>query len=287
MTKIPDGLHTITAKVARHYESKPDATRYHLGASLIGHHCERWIWLSFRWVVVEKIPGRIRRLFERGHREEQVMRAELEAIGCKFDRPAHEPQARVNLGGHVSGSLDGIIESGLPGAEKTRHVVEFKTHNDRSFKDLTRNAVRASKPQHWVQMQVYMHGTGAERALYYAVNKNDDEIYPERVRYDGEAAIYYIERGKRLSVADELPQPISDRPGWYQCKMCPAWALCHTGKTEDVQRTCRSCAWSTATPEGGWQCEKHGMTLAKQQQEAGCPDYEMHDHLAELGNASA
>ena len=36
-------------------------------------------------------------------------------------------------------------------------------------------------------MQSYMHLAGLERAFYLAVNKNTDELYQERIRYDAEA----------------------------------------------------------------------------------------------------
>ena len=30
--------------------------RTHLGISQVGHPCERYLWLSFRWPVIEKFP---------------------------------------------------------------------------------------------------------------------------------------------------------------------------------------------------------------------------------------
>ena len=68
-----------------------------------------------------------------------------------------------------SGSIDGIIEKGVPEAPTKRHILECKTHSLKSFKDLCDKGVQESKPQHWCQMQLYMHGTGIDRALYFAV----------------------------------------------------------------------------------------------------------------------
>ena len=62
-------------------------------------------------------------------------------------------------GGHFGGSLDAVA-IGLKEAPKTWHVAEFKTHSAKSFRDLVAKGVALSKPQHWAQMQIYMHLTG-------------------------------------------------------------------------------------------------------------------------------
>lgn len=60
-----------------------DGFRNHLGASLIGHECSRFLWYSFRWCFREKHDGRQQRLFNRGHREEERFVEWLEGIGAK------------------------------------------------------------------------------------------------------------------------------------------------------------------------------------------------------------
>jgi hypothetical protein len=84
--------------------------------------------------------------------------------------------------GHFGGSLDGVAK-GLPEAPKTPAVLEFKTHNDKSFTDLVKNKVQASKPQHYDQMNIYMGLMELDRALYMAVNKNTDDLYTEWVHF--------------------------------------------------------------------------------------------------------
>lgn len=44
--------------------------RSHLGASQIGKECARELWYNFRWVKTIKFDGRMHRLFNRGHKEE-------------------------------------------------------------------------------------------------------------------------------------------------------------------------------------------------------------------------
>ena len=276
--KIPEPDNSITALIDKYHESKQEGPRPHLGASMLGHPCDRWLWLSFRWAVQEKFPGRILRLFRRGQMEEATIVSDMRAIGLDV-RGTTGAQQRVSFGAHVSGSLDGIIERGVPEAPKARHVVEFKTHSKKSFDDLEKHGVEKSKPQHFGQMQVYMHGTEIDRALYVAVCKDDDRIYTERVKYDKAVAEKLVERGQRIALSDRMPEPISSDPSWYQCKFCPAYAFCHeTHMTQHAN--CRTCAHSTAKQDSTWRCERHdadGIPVEFQRQ--ACDSHVLHPDL--------
>jgi len=208
--------------------------------------------------------------------EEATIISDLEAIGIVFKQT--DGQTRVDFGSHVSGSVDGIIESGVPDAPKARHVAEFKTHALRSFEDLLSQGVQKSKPVHWAQMQVYMHGLGIHRALYVAVCKDDDRLYTERLHYDHQAAEKLVDRGRRIAIADRMPEPLSSDPTWYECKFCPARKFCHQTKlTEQVN--CRTCAHSTATPSGVWECAKWGNDIPEDWQHKGCSSHVLHPDL--------
>jgi len=275
--KIPESNHSIQALVDKHHESQAEPPRGHMGCSQLGHPCDRWLWLSFRWAVQPKFPGRILRLFRRGQMEEATIVSDLRAIGLDV-RGAGKQQARVDFGCHVSGSIDAIVESGVPEAPKKRHIAEFKTHSKKSFDDLEKNGVEKSKPEHWVQMQLYMHGTEIDRALYLAVCKDDDRIYTERINYDQEAAEKAVERGRRLALSDRMPEPISTDPSWYQCKFCDAHEFCHESKTTE-HVNCRTCAHSTATKASEWHCAKWNAVIPVDAQRTGCEGHVLHPDL--------
>ena len=269
---------TIEELIDKHHETKKEKPRAHMGASILGHPCDRWLWLSFRWAVQPQFPGRILRLFRRGQMDEATIVSDLRAIGIDI-RSTSEHQSRVDLGCHVSGSLDGIIESGVPEAPKKRHVAEFKTHSLKSFADLEKKGVEKSKPQHFVQMQLYMHGAKIDRALYVAVCKDDDRIYTEIVNYEKDVAEKYLDRGRRLTLEDRMPPPLSTDPSWYQCKFCDAHEFCHETKTTE-HVNCRTCAHSTAKEDSTWRCERHdadGIPVEFQQQ--GCESHVLHPDL--------
>lgn len=61
-----------------------DPRRRHLGGSLIGRKCSREIWYGFRWAKKNTHSGRMLRLFNRGHREEERLVAWLRRIGVEL-----------------------------------------------------------------------------------------------------------------------------------------------------------------------------------------------------------
>ena len=282
MTKIPEAHNSTVSLIDKHHENiAEDHRRDHLGASMLGHKCERYLWLSFRWAFREQVPGRIRRLFRRGHNEEASIIADLRAIGCdvRDGQPDGSGQWRVKLAPHVGGSLDAIIESGVPEAKKSRHVAEFKTHSLKSFDDLVAKGVAKSKPLHHAQMQAYMHGTGIERALYVAVCKDDDRLHVERIEYDKAFALKAIERGARIALTERMPPGISQDPSWYECKFCPARDLCHGSKTT-TEVNCRTCANSTPSDDGQWRCARwDNEPIPPDAQRAGCSAHVLHPDL--------
>ena len=276
--KMPELKDGISKLIDEYHERNAEPPRPHMGCSILGHYCDRWLWLSFRWAVQPKFPGRVLRLFRRGQNEEATIVSDLRAIGIDI-RNTNAAQSRVDLGCHVSGSIDGIIESGVPEAPAKRHIAEFKTHSKKSFDDLEKQGVKISKPQHYAQMQLYMHGTKISRALYVAVCKDDDRIYTERVRYEKDTAESLLARGHKIATDDRLPPPISTDPTWYQCRFCDAHSFCHGSRiTNHVN--CRTCAHSTAMQDGAWRCEKHsadGIPVEFQRQ--GCEGHVIHPDL--------
>jgi hypothetical protein len=252
--KIPEAENSIESLVYKTYEQGQEPPRSHMGVSQLGHPCERFLWINFRWVVTEKFQGRILKLFARGHREEAFVVSDLRRSGINVEAIG-ENQSRVSFGSHVSGSADGIV-SLLPNGYTKKAVLECKTHSDKSFKDMVKNGLEKSKPMHWVQCHIYAYGLKLERILYYAVNKNDDSVYTEWVHLDKDLAQKYVTRGQRIALDDRMPPPLSTDPSWFECKFCPAHAFCHKAETPK-EFGCRSCAHATPKEDSTWRCEKH------------------------------
>lgn len=229
--------------------------RAHLGASVIGHGCNRHLWLLFRWAESEKFEGRVLRLFDTGKREEPRVYEELRGIGCEVWADDGSGQYRVSAhGSHFGGSLDGVVQ-GIPEAPKTPHVLEIKTHSAKAFKELQKKGVKDAKPLHFDQMQTYMRLVDLDRALYYAVNKDTDEVYTERIAHDPEASQRILDRAEKIITATEPPLRLSDDPEYFECKWCRFHGQCHGTKAPEVN--CRTCTHSTPQIDGteaAWTC---------------------------------
>ncbi len=227
--------------------------RPHLGASIIGHECERYLFYSFHWAFAKAFGGRMHRLFEFGRQSEDRFCAELLAAGvriCQTDADGKQFNFRAPFG-HFGGSMDGCADLG-----GEWHVVEFKTHSDKSFKELEKKGVQEAKPQHYVQMQVYMGFTGMKKALYYAENKNTSEVYAAAVEFDEAVYAWALERAKRI-VFGQSPAERIGGADWYQCKWCDAYDLCHGGDLP--KKNCRTCIHATAEEGGKWTCGGHEL----------------------------
>ena len=255
-----------------------DGFRSHLGASLIGKACERALWYDFRWTTKARFEGRVLRLFETGNREEERLVRNLRRTGATVLEvdPETGRQFRVQAhGGHFGGSLDGVAIHLLE-APKAWHVLEFKTHSNKSFTDLVAKKVRESKPQHFAQMQIYMHLMGMNRAMYLAVNKDTDDLYVQRVEADVAYAEQLLEKARRIIFAPTPLPRISEEPSWYQCRLCDHADVCHGTRAAEVN--CRTCLHSSPV-EGGWHCDRHQKPLSEVDQRTGC---EQHLYLPPL-----
>jgi hypothetical protein len=273
MVKIPPMfMATVEAIYSAYEDGRNEGFREHLGASLIGKPCERALWYDFRWVTAAQHSGRILRLFQTGHLEEERLVRDLRASGATVLEvdPETGRQFKVEaLSGHFGGSLDGLAV-GLRESPRTWHVLEFKTHSAKSYAQLVAKGVAASKPQHAAQMQIYMHLMGLTRAFYLAVCKDTDALYAERIEADPAQAERLLAKASRIIDAARPPSRISEDPAWFECRMCSHRAVCHEGAMAAVN--CRTCLHSTPV-EGGWHCARHDRMRDFGQQLNGCRDH--------------
>jgi hypothetical protein len=235
--------------------------------------CPRLQWDGFRWLFpAEVIDGQKASIFETGEHWEARLVQRLRDAGMTVEDadPATGEQWRVTFaGGHGSGRTDGKV-SGVPEAPKTVHVFEAKSHNDKSFKALLKaGSVREGKPEHFAQVQTYLHLQSLTRALYLAVCKNDDSLYAERIEYDATFALALIGRAEALVTSDRRPA----------CGCAPHLLKdgdgCARNEGAFPARTCRSCLHSTAHLDGDarWSCARWNRDLTLDEQKAACPSH--------------
>ena len=246
--------------------------RKHLGASLIGRPCERFLWLSWRWAFWKRPGARMVRLFNRGHLEEARWIALIRQAGMHTQHLNNGKQLRVNgFRGHFGGSLDGMVY-GCPDFPDAWGLLEFKTSNKNGFQKLTKSGVQSVKPEHYTQCQQYMAYYGLAYALYGCVCKDDDEIHLEIILPDHVNYQFGAEKAAKIISANRIPAAMQGASSLsFDCKFCDAYDLCHSGTK--VMRTCRSCEHVVVGDEGKWICGHKNQELSAEEQFAACGYY--------------
>lgn len=256
-------------------EQNPSEHRNHLGVSVIGERCSRKLWYSFRWCKLEQFIPRMKRLFKRGHYEEEKFAALLTWMGF-FVReidPATNRQYRFSsVNGHYGGSGDSVaLLPWFRHDESFRILVEYKTHNAKSFAKLKAEGVHKSKPMHAIQMHGYGRAFNLNYGLYCAVNKDDDDIYFEFLELNHDTALLMEKKAGDI-IYSQLPPPrIAETPAWFECKYCHFAGICW--HAENVEVNCRSCKNATPIDNAEWSCKLYGK-IPKDFIAKGCSNHE-------------
>lgn len=263
-----------------------DEPRHHLGASVIGHYCNRYIWNHFRWVSHDIPKARMTRIWNRGHREEPVIIQQLQGIGCTVkyiqDDGKQLQIARDSADGHFGGSLDALIQ--LPPRYQLEPfwiLLEMKTVGSKYYKDLANLGVYKAREQYWKQMCVYAQkitemGTYGviDYGLFYPVNKDTDDIEPEFLELDRAAGLHEVEKAETIAKQYYPPAKFSQNASCFECKvMCQTFhRICHLNEPYVVN--CRSCKFAEPVAEGQWMCHNYNQIIPKEFLIKGCPAWE-------------
>lgn len=216
--------------------------RDYLGASRLGAPCARQ--LQFEYLKAPRDPGaeidgRLARIFERGHRTEEMVAGWLAAAAFDLRTAARDGSqfGFATAGGRIRGHIDGAIvhaPADLGGFAPTLAAPalwECKALNARSWTDLVRRRLRASKPAYAGQValyQAYMDLTETP-ALFTAVNADTMQLHFELVPFDAELAQRLSDRGVTILAACDarewLPPRARDRDH-PECLRCPWAARC-------------------------------------------------------------
>lgn len=267
-------LRDLLPKMEDAYRGESSPFRSHLGASLIGKECSRELFYSFRWVKRPKFEGRILRLFNRGHLEEARFLAMMEMIGAEiwYETETGGQFKFSGVNGHFGSSLDGVVK-GLPDLpEGVPAYAEFKTSAEKPYLKIRDKGVKEAKYQHYVQMQMCMHHMRLSHAVYFVINKNNDEMHAEILTYDQPTAIKHLGKAEVIVYAEEPPPKIAESPCWYQCKFCDFFGVCKDYEVPEIN--CRTCAHSTVgARDGEWHCARGNDEIHKDAAFDGCSEH--------------
>jgi len=226
-------------------ESKKDKRDY-LGISECGHPCDKYVWLAYHVPELKELPGgRVLRMFDRGHREEEVIVNDLKSIGWNLDRVLDNQMTVYACERYLKGHPDGVGRY-----EEKVYLLEFKTAGDSSFKKLfkSRNILKWNR-KYYTQVQIYMRCLGLKYCMFIVVNKNDDDMITIEVDFEDDYAEREIARVKRIVESSEAPEKCEN-----ECYFCPFSELCDEETIPNL-RTCKNCVNFTAD-DGQIKCEK-------------------------------
>ena len=233
----------VDAALSAEREATPPRT--YLGASRLGHACERALQFEFAGAPKDEgadFGGQTLRIFEIGHQLEDLAIGWLRAAGIdlytrKGNRPDGEQFGFSVAGGRIRGHVDGIIAAApAPLGIGVPALWECKTMNAKNWRACVKDGVAVAKPVYAAQMalyQAYMEGAvpgiSAHPALFTAINKDTAELHHELVPFDAGLAQRMSDRGVRIlqaTDAGELLPRIATNRDFFECRFCPWAARC-------------------------------------------------------------
>jgi len=212
--------------------------RHYLGASRLGVACERALQYEYAQAPVDpgrELLGRVLRIFEVGHALEALAIRWLRLAG--FDLHTEKGDGGQFgfsvAGGRIQGHVDGILAGGPETLGLAYPALwECKTMNARAWRETVKRGVAQAKPVYAAQIAVYqaymeasVPGISQNPALFTAINKDTQELWFERVPFDGGLAQRMSDRAVRIiqaTEAGELLPRLATAPTHHECKGC-AW----------------------------------------------------------------
>ncbi|MBW6494728.1 MAG: hypothetical protein K0B16_09285 [Burkholderiaceae bacterium] len=227
----------VDAALIAEREATPPRT--YLGASRLGHACERALQYEFAGAPKDEgadFGGQTLRIFEIGHQFEDLAIRWLRAAGVdlytrKGNRPDGEQFGFSVAGGRIRGHVDGIIAD-APAALGLHAPAlwECKTMNAKNWRACVKDGVTVSKPVYAAQIAIYhaymepsVPGIAAAPALFTAINKDTAELHHDLVPFDAALAQRMSDRAVRILQATEagdlLPRIAASRD-FFECRFC-------------------------------------------------------------------
>ena len=219
-------------------QERNQTRRKYLGASSVGHTCERNVWYSYHCGHLAKPMNDMGHLAVNcGHRAEATMATLLRLIPdieLITEQENGEQLGFSDHGGEFKGHIDGIIR-GLAQAPVTPHIWEHKDANAKKFAEFQKLKEKHGEKEclkHWnwiyhCQAQVYMHYFDLTRH-YMTVSLSGVRDFDScRTEYDKNIAQGLVDKAKRVIEAKAPPARISNKPDFWTCKFCNFNEVCH------------------------------------------------------------
>jgi hypothetical protein len=214
--------------------------RDYLGASRLGASCERALQYEFAKAPIDSgrgLPGRMLRIFERGHVMEDCMITWLRDAGFELrTRKSDGEQFGFSAAdGRLKGHVDGVIVGGPDGFQYPA-LWECKCLGQKSWRELEKHKLAIAKPIYHAQVVLYQAYLELHEhpALFTAINADTMEIYTELVPFDAVLAQRMSDRAVKVITATDagelLPRAFHESTH-FECRMCPWQDRCWRNPT--------------------------------------------------------
>lgn len=202
--------------------------RAYVGASAIGHECERAIQFEYAGAPKESdfTPDTLRR-FDSGHMGEELARAWFIDAGFQLVQRNQRTGQRfrwTQLDDQASGEPDGVLIGGPPVIAYPA-LWEHKYVGSKTFREIAKNGLKKARPGYYAQTQINMAYLDlSENPAVFTVTCGDDgqqthlliPFDPEEAQKTSDKFVRVV---KATQVGELLPRPFKDRT-FFICKGC-------------------------------------------------------------------
>lgn len=185
--------------------------------------CPRSIFFKFKRAPKLEIEAERLRIFEMGNHIQQMILNPLISLGMV--RAIEIPIPPQEL---ISGRADVIIS-----IEGKPYVVEVKSISGRISLEKKSEPI----PEHYQQLQLYLHYFKIPEGYLIYVNKDTQEIRDYLVKYDQnlvEKILNWFQKLKSTIEADIVPLRLPDYPLNWQCEKCEYREICKIAGEKNI-----------------------------------------------------
>lgn len=237
--------------------------RNYLGASEIGHDCQRYLFYSFRNACKKTISAKGLKAIQDGYDQEAKTIERLRDL--PFIQLVNDDGEGNQIGfkallDHFCGHCDGMI-LGILQAPKTWHVFEHKSVNEKKFNELKKIIEEKGEKEalynwdlvYYEQAQIYMHEFQLERHYTVVSTPGGRDHISCRTEYKRTYAERILEKAKSIIFENwTIPDKISDKREFFRCNWCHMKGICHDGDIPDVH--CKTCRYRDCIDGGKSMC---------------------------------
>ena len=207
--------------------------RQYLGGSYVGGDCERQIQYQYTLTPVDEgkgFPPNILRVFERGHRTEDMAAQWLRDAGfiLKTEGADGRQFGFSSAGGKFKGHADGVLVGWNGDGDAPCQfpaLWECKALNTKTWEKVRAHGVKKVKPVYYGQVALYQYHLNLtdHPAVFTFINADTMEVGIELIPFDPLECQRLIDRAVRIIQAtdahEQLPR-VASEPDHFACRWC-------------------------------------------------------------------